>query len=158
MEHGTQDTKKRHLINLVLIAVLIFTAMYLCAITGYRFVRSSTPEEHATENVTQNIGETSKPEEYALPDSPEPDLASASLPKQDVRVSDDTEDISDYLVIAENGVVKLYVIKKSGEQVYKNDLDILPESLMPEDKALLEEGIILQSEEDLAALLEDYTS
>ena len=64
-------------------------------------------------------------------------------------------DPNDYLVISENGVVKLYNITESGDQIYSKDLDIAPDALLAEDKAQLEEGIIL---EELAALLEDYTS
>ena len=154
MEKGTQGTRKRHFLNWVLTAVLIFAAMYLCAITGYRFVRNSNAAENPVESREPEINETIAPQEEDPLKLPE-DLASASLPKEDVRVPSDP---NDYLVISENGVVKLYNITESGDQIYSKDLDIAPDALLAEDKAQLEEGIILESEEELAALLEDYTS
>ena len=155
MEKGTQVSKKRHFLNLVLTAVLIFAAMYLCAVSGYRFVRNSGAAEEPAENREPEIHETIAPQEEDPFDLPETDLASASLPKQDVRIPSDP---NDYLVISENGVVKLYSITENGDQIYSKDLDISPDALLAEDKAQLEEGIILESKEELAALLEDYTS
>lgn len=155
MEKEAHVSKKKHFFNLVLTAVLIFAAMYLCAATGYRFVRSSAPQGKSTERPAPEINETIAPLEEDTFDLPETDLASASLPKQDVSIPADP---NDYLVISENGVVKLYTITDSGRQVYSKDLAISPDALLAEDKTQLEEGIILESEEELAALLEDYTS
>lgn len=155
MEKEAHVSKKKHFFNLVLTAVLIFAAMYLCAATGYRFVRSGAPQEKSTESPAPEINETIAPLKEDAIDLPETDLASASLPKQDVSIPADP---NDYLVISENGVVKLYTITDSGQQIYSKDLAISPDALLAEDKAQLEEGIILESEEELAALLEDYTS
>ena len=155
MEKETHVSKKRHFFNLMLTAVLIFAAMYLCAITGYRFVRNSAVQENASSSSIPEIDETIAPQEEDPFDLPDTNLASASLPKQDVSIPSDT---NDYLVISENGAVKLYAINSSGEQRYSKDLDISPDALLAEDKAQLEEGIILESEDELAALLEDYTS
>lgn len=154
MEKQTHVSKKKHLLNVILTAVLIFAAMYFCAVTGYRFTRSSKPSQEPVASSTPDMtgAVAVEEEDDPLPDS---DLTAASLPQPDIQIPDDP---NDYLVIKEGNAVKLYIITSSGEQIYSKDLDIAPESLLAEDRTQLEQGIILESEEALAALMEDYTS
>lgn len=154
MNNETNVSQKKHLFNLFLTAAFIFAAMYLCAAFGYRFVRHDA-DEKTTESPTPEHSYTVIQQKEDPLDLPETDLTSVSLPKSDIQAADDP---NDYLVISENGAVKLYFITEGGEQIYSNDLSIPLDSLLDEDKALLEDGIILGSKEELAALLEDYTS
>ncbi len=145
----------RHLLHLGLIALSIFGAMLICALLGYRVVRyngAETPSEfyHAARESTLPTTH-----DKAFPNLPQSDTTQASLPKQDVQI---VIDKNDYLVLATNGIVELYTITPQGEKVYQKDLPISPDALLEADRILLEQGIILKSEEDLVALLEDYTS
>lgn len=166
MEKEIRPSGKKHFLKLVLIAVLLFLAMYLCAAAGYRFVRNSAPQEESLPGGAQDINQNSMPETsktpFNLPSHASEnsvagadDSTAASLPQQDILLPADN---NDYLVIAENGTVNLYILTKNGSQIFSKSLEISPDALMPEDRARLEEGIILESEDNLASLLEDYTS
>ncbi len=155
MEKGANTGGLRHFMHLFLIALAIFLAMLLCATLGFRFVKSSGAKEpedlyHAAESQTPP-----SPQDETFPNLPDQDIASASLPQQNVQIA--TEE-NDYLVLAKDGAVKLYTINQNGEQIFWRDLPISPDSLLEADRALLEKGIILESGTALAALLEDYTS
>lgn len=147
-------SKGKHFLNLTLIAVSIFAAMYICAVSGYRFVRNENEEK-------KEIPEASSPvldEAEKLGDAPSyenVDTKTASLPKNDIKIEPDNRD---YLIIAEDGEVNLYIIDRDGNHTFSKKLDIDPDSLLDEDKAQLNDGIILNSQNELASLLEDYTS
>lgn len=154
MEKKEMIEKRKHLLHLLLIASLIFLAMLLCAMMGYQFVRDDKSEQDGSpfavqQNHTESVHEEDTPALIAPTD-----IAPASLPKEDVEF----QDTNDYLVIAQDGVVKLYILTKDGGQIYTQDLPIAPDALLDEDRILLEDGIILKTAEELAALLEDYTS
>ncbi len=85
MEKGTQGTRKRHFLNLVLTAVLIFAANVSLRHNGYRFVRNTQCCGESVESREPEINETIAPQEEDPLKLPE-DLASASLPKEDVRI------------------------------------------------------------------------
>lgn len=155
MEQKIKNVKKTSFFSIVGIAILIFSAMSICALLGYRFVRFIPEEKNTAEVVipTDNNDSISKTKNSLQPN--EASLTPTNLTNQDIEVPEDT---NDYLVILENGTVKLYTITDRGEHIYTKNLDISPNSLMPEDIAQLDEGIILDSEDDLASLIEDYTS
>lgn len=137
----------KHLLRLFGIALLIFGAMLLCALAGYRFVRMSG----VAENQAKGNNASSSSQQVV----PTKQIAPASLPEEDVHVPNDT---NSYLIISEDNTVKLYTIKKGDRQTFKQVLPIAPDALLTEDRILLENGIVLHSETELAALLEDYTS
>ena len=155
MEKGASTGGLRHFLHLFFIALAIFLAMLLCATLGYRFVRSSGAKDPKDLYHTEKMQTTPVPKEDPFSNTPNPDIASASLPQQNIQIQTDE---NDYLVLAEDGVVKLYCITPTGEQVFEQTLPIMPDSLLETDRNLLEKGIILESRTALAALLEDYTS
>ena len=141
--------------HLFLIALAIFLAMLLCATFGFRFVKNSGAKEPEDLYHAVKTQEVPLPQDKTFPNLPEEDSTSASLLQEDVQIVTDKDD---YLVLAKDGAVKLYTINQNGEQVFKQDLPISPDSLLEADRALLEKGIILESGTALATLLEDYTS
>ncbi len=169
MEHNARPTKMNRFLKLFLIAFALFLAMYICALAGYSFVRNSAPQEHAGD--AQNSTEYSNPEVSKAPfnlpyhtveeNASNPD-ADAQNETTETALSGDFSfslpDKNDYLVISEEGRVNLYLITENGVHVFSKTLNISLDSLMPEDRNRLEAGIILASQGDLAALLEDYTS
>lgn len=166
MEKEIKPFGKKRFLKLFLIAASIFLAMYICAMLGYRFVRNEAPQEENLPNGAQNINEQTKKEtsvpfhlpyheeENAQNGMIEDEVASTSSVQQNVTAQDE----NDYLVIAENNAVNLYILTKEGEKIFSKTLSVEPDSLMPEDRKNLESGIILASNEELSALLEDYTS
>ncbi len=67
-------------------------------------------------------------------------------------------DTNDYLVTCQGNLVSLYTINKEGEKIFEKVLDIEPAALKEEDRAQLEEGIILGTKAELLSLIEDYSS
>lgn len=155
MEQEKHMSKTKHFLYLLLTAVLIFAAMCLCYAMGYQFVRSNPAAQNEKTERTEEQAEAVTSHEEEVFDFHEADSETASLSQDDVFVANDP---NDYLVIKEGDVVNLYILTKDGEQTFSKELNIAPGALLEEDRAQLENGIILESEEALYALMEDYTS
>lgn len=67
-------------------------------------------------------------------------------------------DTNDYLVACRGNLVSLFIINADGEEIFEKILDISPDSLQESDRALLNEGIILDTKAELLSLIEDYSS
>ena len=143
--------KGKHFLKLFLIALAIFSVMLVCALLGYSFAKNDAGNKN-NESIKTEDAEifVNEPVELLVP-SEEPDVS------EQIETAPPPDE-NDYLVIWENDAVKLYLINKDGELLFSRNLEISPDSLMEEDKNLLREGIVLYKEEELAALLEDYTS
>ncbi len=149
MENERTFPKGKHFLKLFLIALAIFFAMVICALLGYSFAKTYEKNDNSLQNTQTPIyvNETLElPIEETFTEEPEKE-ETAPIP-----------DKNDYLVIWENDAVNLYLIDENGDKTFKENLEISPRSLTNQDKTLLKEGIILYSEEELSALLEDYTS
>ena len=149
-----EQERKTNWLKFLLWTLGLLLAMYLLALLGYRLARKSAPQENDRD--AQNASEYALPEEshtpFNLPTALQtivPAEPSASAPP---------ENNHDYLVIATNETVQLYLLTENGETVYAKDLPISLSALMPEDRQQLLDGIILGSEEELAFLLEDFGS
>lgn len=153
MEKESRFGTKSHLLRLFGIALLIFVAMLLCALAGYRFVRMSGIAENPVKDAQSKKEATPSPQQNVQTGNNQ--VAPTSLPEEDVQIPDTA---NSYLIISENDTVKLYTIKKGDRQTFKQVLPIALDALLTEDRILLENGIVLHSETELAALLEDYTS
>lgn len=155
MEQETNYVKKRPLLRVAGLVVLLLIAMCILAVLGYRIARNNAPQEKpygAQDGSQYNISEEEQ-NPFHLPTAmqtevPEKDLpdTTSSFPKQD------------YLVLADGAVVSLFILTENGEQIFSEVLPISLAALMPEDRVMLEEGVILRSRGELAALLEDLSS
>ena len=141
------------MLKLFIIALSLFAAMLVCALLGYSFVKVTEPDDEKTKNSIE-----ASPEPIFVNETVELPILPGQLQSPAEEETAPPPDKNDYLVIWEDDAVKLYLIPDSGELIFSKVLEISPESLMEEDKALLKEGIILTTEEELASLLEDYTS
>ena len=148
-----QERKVKWLKFLLWTAGLLL-AMYALAILGYRFARKSAPLERSYD--AQNASEYALPEESHTPFNL-PTAIQTVVPAED-EPSAPMKSNNDYLVIAAEETVQLYLLTENGETVYAKDLPISLGALMPEDRQQLTDGIILDSIEELAFLLEDYGS
>ena len=160
----------KHFFKLFLTAGFIFAVMFICATAGFQFVKSNEnfgsenkakSEEKGTDVVKSEIENEDNEQNIDLENDTLPGnfyegfpYHSALLPKEDITL----EDTCDYLVVSENGTVNMYILTDDNKTVFAKKLDIAPDSLLDEDKAQLEKGIILSNEQELASLLEDYTS
>ena len=145
-----QQTKQKWGKILVGVAGLL-VSMCLLALLGYRVARKKAPQDssHGASSYTSEVQPTESANPFHLPTAiqtvvPEPE--------------ETPEPNNDYLVLAEETSVYLYILTENGDRVYAGDLPISLSALMPEDQQTLKDGIILDSDDELAALLEDYSS
>lgn len=62
-----------------------------------------------------------------------------------------------YYMVKNNGnVISVYFITESGEKLKLEDTEILYDLLPPEDQEKFDMGIIIEHQEDLASLLQDF--
>lgn len=134
---------------LIGIALLLFL-MCILALLGYRIVRKKAPQEtpHGASYSSETQSTESDPPFHL------PTAIRTTIPEPEESAEPD----NDYLILAEETAVNLYILTENGDQVYAGDLPIALSALMPEDQSVLTDGIIVGSDEELAALLEDYSS
>ena len=62
-----------------------------------------------------------------------------------------------YYMVKKNGhVISVYFITESGEKLKLEDTEILYDLLPPDDQEKFDTGIIIEHQEDLASLLQDF--
>lgn len=142
------------IVKILFFFLLLVLAMYLCASFAYHVVRKKAPSEQTVPNGASDsfIGPSESQRPFHLPAAIKTTVPAdpSSLPSED--------DKNDYLVIAEENDVTLYILTADGEQIFFSRPDIPFSNLPPEDQSALQEGIILDSDAALAAFLEDYSS
>ncbi len=142
---------KKTIISSVFFALCLVLAMIICGSLGYIWAKSKAPQKNDAHVHPKNVQSDGI---YAPLKRPE-GLREAFAASQSI-IESETKD--DYLVIAQNGLVNLYVINSDGNKTFEKILEIDKNALTPNDQKLLTQGIILDTREDLLSLLEDYTS
>lgn len=138
--------------NILLILIFLFcliVAMFLCGSLGYFLAKKTAPQESDAVN-NHKYNDTGIYTPLKRPS----DLKEAFSSVENI----DDVDKNDYLVISEGKLVNLYVISADGNKTFDSVLEIDKNALMESDRFLLENGIILDTREDLWSLIEDYTS
>ena len=144
-----EKSVKKMIVSSVFFALCLVLAMIVCGSLGYIWAKSKAPQKSDTKE-SQNIQNAGVYTPLKRPEG----LREAFAASQDIIA----EDKDDYLVIAEASLVNLYVISPDGNKTFERILEIDKNALTPNDQNLLAQGIILDTEEDLFSLLEDYTS
>ncbi len=140
---------KKAIVSSVFFALCLVLAMIVCASLGYIWAKSKAPQNNDAKE-SQNIQNAGIYTPLKRPEG----LREAFAASQNI----ESQDRDDYLVIAEAGLVNLYVIGPDGNKTFEKILEIDKNSLTENDQKLLTQGIILDTQEDLFSLLEDYTS
>ncbi len=154
MEHENKHPRAVAAAKILFFILALFLSMCLCAATAYRIVRKKAPQEQSAPNGASNsfVGPVESQMPFHLPAS-----GKTQVPADPSAPTTATEQ-NDYLVIAEENNVHLYILTADGELTFSSRLEIPFSDLLPEDQAVLSEGIILDSDASLAAFLEDYSS
>ncbi len=134
----------------VSIAVCVALAMCVSYAVSYKIIRKSAPQNHvesAPGNQNENYDK----------DKPFPNLP-VTISGGYQEGTGFTDDMNDYLVIAENNIVALYSIDKEDTKTFERVLEIDLASLKREDRELLKKGILLNDKSAVLSLIEDYSS
>ena len=143
------EKSRRNVLMVLIFLSCLIVAMFLCGTLGYFFAKKTAPQNDDAVN-SKHYNDSG----IYTPLKRPADLKDAFSP---VEISD-TEDKNDYLVISEGKLVNLYVISADGNKTFDSVLEIDKNSLTESDCFLLDQGIILDTREDLWSLIEDYTS
>ncbi len=111
-------------------------------------VKVSTDTE-VSDNEKTNNDEVTKPKKNIDTESPVDD-------KQNTDISD--QGGSYYLVRKDGENISVYFVDEKGNEVKLEATDILYEFLPPDDQLAFEKGVKVNSQEELAALLQDFES
>ena len=139
---------KKTAVNVLIFILCMGISMTLCAYAGYFLAKKKAPQNSGAAS-HHNSGEGIYSPLARSQSLREAFSASSDVPAQSK---------DDYLVIKEKNLVNLYIINSDGTKIFRRILDIHTDSLTENDRALLSRGIILDTEEELLSLLEDYTS
>ena len=143
------ERNRYSVLTVIIFLSCLICAMMLCCAVGYFLAKKTAPQKSdAVKNDPYDNTGIYTPLKRS-PDSEE--TFSVTKPT-------DTDDKDDYLVISEGKTVNLYVISADGNKTFRQILEIDKNSLTESDCFLLEQGIILDTREDLWSLIEDYTS
>ncbi len=130
---------------------LFYIFLFACAFSvglgiGYASIRHRTEEKKS--EIKTDIPQI-KSEEKEEPGQ----VVSASLPE----VTQAPEETG-YFVIEQDGRVCVFTTDSAGTRRFSHTLSIQLEALKEEDKKLFQEGIVLQTKEELLSLVEDFSS
>lgn len=143
------EKSRRNILLILIFLFFLIVAMFLCGSLGYFLAKKTAPQKSDAVN-NHNYNDTGIYTPLKRPS----DLKEAFSSVDNI----DNTDKNDYLVISEGKLVNLYVISADGNKTFDSILEIDKNSLMESDRFLLENGIILDTREDLWSLIEDYTS
>ncbi len=135
---------------------LFIFLLFLCAFAvglgiGYGNVKTKKNQPQ----VTAPEGSLSLEETTAPPKETAPQERPAALP---MVVEEPAANENTYFVKSQNGTVCVFTVLENGDHRFSHKLSIELDALRETDKALFEKGITVHSKEELAALVEDFSS
>lgn len=86
------------------------------------------------------------------------ELPTVNHEKNSIEKSSEEEKSNFYLIKENNGEIEIYYYERAGEPTFIKGADIEFSLLSKEDQTLFSEGIIIETEEDLNELLQDFGS
>ena len=143
------EKSRRSVLIVFIFLPCIIVSMLLCYGLGYFMAKKTAPQKNDAVN-SHKYNDTG----IYTPLKRPADLKEAFSAMENI----DSTDNNDYLVISEGKLVNLYIISADGNKTFDSVLEINKNSLTDSDCFLLEQGIILDTREDLWSLIEDYTS
>ena len=141
---------KKRMASSIFFALCLVLGMVVCGSLGYIWAKNKAPQKSDAQVFEKNVQHDGIYTPLKRPEG----LKEVFADTQDITV----ENKDDYLVISESGIVALYVIGTDGNKTFKKILEIDKNSLTKNDQELLSQGIILDTQEELLSLIEDYSS
>ncbi|MBR5236650.1 MAG: hypothetical protein IKW06_04705 [Clostridia bacterium] len=138
-------------------AGILILLLFLCAFAiglgvGYGNVQSKKNQT----KIAAPEGSLSLEESTTAPKETTPQGKPASLP---LVVEEETSaGESTYFVKSQDGTVCVFIVLENGDHRFSHKLSIELDALRETDKILFEKGITVHSKEELAALVEDFSS
>lgn len=146
------------------IAAVTLLVVILLGYLGRNNDKEVEPANTDNQVYQQQTEEEDKQEVTDAADEEEEDEDHAAAPAEVEQTDSDDEETANatsqayYLVKYDNHVIRIYFVDQAGKQTELEESTIVYETLAAEDQKRFEEGIKLDSRDDLNKLLMDYES
>ena len=144
--------KKKNYMTFIYSAIIVVLCLLIVAIAWPAAPADPTePSDPVNASKQTEQTEPTEPKESVKP----PETSSEQINEKD-NISEDSSTY--YLVKSVDGQIKVFFINKSGEPLELETTQIVYELLSTADQKLFDEGCRVESQEELAVLLQDFES
>ena len=147
--------KRKNYMTFIYSAIIVVLCLLIVAIAWPAAPADPTEPSNPSDTVNASKQtEPTEPKESSEPVNP-PETSSEQINEKD-NISEDSATY--YLVKSVDGQIKVFFINKSGEPLELETTQIVYELLSTADQKLFDEGCRVESQEELAVLLQDFES
>lgn len=144
--------KRKNYMTFIYSAIIVVLCLLIVAIAWPAAPADPTePSDPVNASKQTEQTEPTEPKESVKP----PETSSEQINEKD-NISEDSSTY--YLVKSVDGQIKVFFINKSGEPLELETTQIVYELLSTADQKLFDEGCRVESQEELAVLLQDFES
>ena len=147
--------KRKNYMTFIYSAIIVVLCLLIVAIAWPAAPADPTEPSNPSDPVNASKQtEPTEPKESSEPVNP-PETSSEQINEKD-NISEDSSTY--YLVKSVDGQIKVFFVNKDGEPLELETTQIIYELLSTADQKLFDEGCRVESQEELAVLLQDFES
>ena len=147
--------KRKNYMTFIYSAIIVVLCLLIVAIAWPAAPADPTEPSNPSDTVNASKQtEPTEPKESSEPVNP-PETSSEQINEKD-NISEDSSTY--YLVKSVDGQIKVFFVNKDGEPLELETTQIIYELLSTADQKLFDEGCRVESQEELAVLLQDFES
>ena len=147
--------KRKNYMTFIYSAIIVVLCLLIVAIAWPAAPADPTePSDPVNASKQTEQTEPTEPKEPTEPVNP-PETSSEQINEKD-NISEDSSTY--YLVKSVDGQIKVFFVNKDGEPLELETTQIIYELLSTADQKLFDEGCRVESQEELAVLLQDFES
>ena len=144
--------KRKNYMTFIYSAIIVVLCLLIVAIAWP--AAPANPTEPSNPSDTVNASKQTEPTEPKESVKP-PETSSEQINEKD-NISEDSSTY--YLVKSVDGQIKVFFVNKDGDHLELETTEIVYELLSTADQKLFDEGCRVESQEELAVLLQDFES
>ena len=147
--------KRKNYMTFIYSAIIVVLCLLIVAIAWPAAPADPTEPSNPSDTVNASKQtEPTEPKESSEPVNP-PETSSEQINEKD-NISEDSSTY--YLVKSVGGQIKVFFVNKDGDHLELETTEIVYELLSTADQKLFDEGCRVESQEELAVLLQDFES
>ena len=147
--------KRKNYMTFIYSAIIVVLCLLIVAIAWPAAPADPTEPSNPSDTVNASKQtEPTEPKESSEPVNP-PETSSEQINEKD-NISEDSSTY--YLVKSIDGQIKVFFVNKDGDHLELETTEIVYELLSTADQKLFDEGCRVESQEELAVLLQDFES
>ena len=147
--------KRKNYMTFIYSAIIVVLCLLIVAIAWPAAPADPTEPSSPSDTVNgSKQAEPAEPKESSEPVNP-PETSSEQINEKD-NISEDSSTY--YLVKSVDGQIKVFFVNKDGDHLELETTEIVYELLSTADQKLFDEGCRVESQEELAVLLQDFES